>query len=243
MRCFHPLGEARARLVCFPHAGGSASAYHLLSAGLAEDGVQTLAVQYPGRQDRHREACVERVDDLVDAVLRELAPELGDGLPVGLLGHSMGAVLAFEVARRLEEDGRGPVVLFASGRQAPSLPWPAPGTPSLGDADDALLVSELRLLSGGDARVLEHPGLLRLALPALRADYRMLENYAYVPGPKLGCPIVALAGDRDPRVAVGSVALWEQETRAGFELRVLPGGHFFIDEQLSEVLTVISSRL
>lgn len=215
----------------------------MLSAGLAEAGVQALAVQYPGRQDRYREACAERVEIIVDAVLREVSAAHGDGLPLGLFGHSMGAVLAFETARRLEKEGRGPVVLFVSGCQAPSLPWPPPGVPSLRDADDDGLVRELKLLSGGTAAALEHPALLRLALPALRADYRMLENYAYAPGPRLSCPVVALAGDRDPRVAVDTVARWEEETQAEFELRVLPGGHFFVDEQLPQVLKTITSRI
>jgi surfactin synthase thioesterase subunit len=205
--------------------------------------VEVRAVQYPGRQDRFREARAERVDQVVDAVAAELRPVLADGLPFGLFGHSMGAVLAFETARRLEGDGRGPAVLFVSGRQAPSLPWPPPGGRRLGHADDAALVEEVRLLSGQQAEALNHPGLLRLTLPTLRADYRLLEDYAYVPGPELDCPVVALAGDRDPRVAVDTVARWERETRAGFAMRVLPGGHFFLDEHLPSVAETVRSRL
>ncbi len=242
-RCFHPLLQARARLVCFPHAGGSASAYHSLSAALSEVGVEAWVIQYPGRQERFREACAERVDLLVDAVTAEFRLLLGDGLPFGLFGHSMGAVLAFETARRLEGGGHQPAVLVVSGRQAPSLPWPQPGAPSLGDADDTVLVEELRLLAGQEAQALDHPALLRLVLPALRADYRMLEDYTYVPGAGLGCPVVALAGDRDPRVAADAVARWERETRAGFAMRVLPGGHFFVDEHLPYIVETIGSRL
>lgn len=243
VRCFHPVLQARARLVCFPHAGGSASAFHPLSAALAQAGVEVWAVQYPGRQERFREACAERVDLLVDAVTAEFRPGLGDGLPFGLFGHSMGAVLAFESARRLEGDGCGPTVLVVSGCQAPSLPWPPPGALSLGDADDAVLVEELRLLAGQEAEVLDHPALRRLALPALRADHRMLEDYTYVPGSGLDCPVVALAGDRDPRVAVDDVARWARETRAGFAMRVLPGGHFFVDEHLPYMAEAIGSLL
>ncbi|GAB2814861.1 hypothetical protein GCM10027073_53410 [Streptomyces chlorus] len=183
------------------------------------------------------------MDLLVDAVTAEFRPVLGDGLPFGLFGHSMGAVLAFETARRLAGDGRKPAVLVVSGRQAPSLPWPPPGVPSLWDADAALLVEELRLLAGQDAEALDHPALLRLALPALRADYRMLQDYTYVPGAGLDCPVIALAGDRDPRVAVDAVAPWGRETRAGFEMQVLPGGHFFVDEHLPHIVETIGSRL
>jgi surfactin synthase thioesterase subunit len=113
----------------------------------------------------------------------------------------------------------------------------------LRDADDAVLVEELRLLAGQEAEVFNHPSLLRLTLPALRADYRMLDDYTYVPGPGLDCPVVALAGDRDPRVAVDKVARWERETQAGFAMQVLPGGHFFVDEHLPYIAETIGSRL
>jgi pyochelin biosynthetic protein PchC len=242
-RCFYPVPQARARLVCFPHAGGSASAFHSLSAALSEVGVEAWAIQYPGRQQRFREACVERVDLLVDAVTTELRPLLGDTLPFGLFGHSMGAVLAFETARRLEAHGRRPVVLVVSGRQAPSLRWPPSGAPSLVDADDAVLLEELRLLAGRDAEPPADPALLRLILPPLRADYRLLEDYAYVPGAGLDCPVLALAGDRDPRVGVDAVALWAGETRAGFTMEILPGGHFFVDDHLPYLAKTIGSRL
>jgi pyochelin biosynthesis protein PchC len=229
--------------VCFPHAGGSASAYRSLTAALAEVGVEAWAVQYPGRQERFREACVERVDLVVDAVTAELRPLLDDPLPFGLFGHSMGAVLAFETARRLERDGRRPVVLVVSGRPAPSLPWPLPGAPSLLDADDAMLIEELRLLAGREADVPVDPALLRLVLPALRADYRLLAGYTYTPGAGLDCPVLALAGDRDPRVAVEAVARWEEETRGGFALEILPGSHFFVDDHLPYLAKTIGSRL
>lgn len=240
-RCFHPVRQARSRLVCFPHAGGSASAFHPLSAALSKLGVEAWAVQYPGRQERFREACVEQMDLLVDAVTAELRPLFGDSLPFGLFGHSMGAVLAFETARRLERNGRRPVVLVVSGRQAPSLSWPPPGEPSLVNADDAKLVEELRLLASREAELPADPALLRLILPPLRADYRLLEDYTYVAGVRLSCPILALAGDRDPRVAVEAVALWEGETRDEFAIHILPGGHFFIENHLPYISKIVDS--
>jgi pyochelin biosynthetic protein PchC len=238
-RRFGAVPQARARLVCLPHAGGSASAYRALCTALADVGVEAWAVQYPGRQERFREPCIERLELLVDAVVTELAPLFDDTLPFGLFGHSMGAVLAYEVARRLERDGRRPGVLVVSGRQAPSLPWPPPGAPSLAAADDAALIAELRVLASDDEHVPADPALLRLVLPTLRADYRLLANYTYEPGPTLGCPILALAGDHDPRVAVASVAPWESETRAGFAMHVLPGKHFFIDDNLPCITLIV----
>lgn len=241
-RCFHPVPQAGSRLVCFPHAGGSASAFLGLSAALSALGVEVWAVQYPGRQDRYQEPCVEQVGPLVDAVTTELRPLFDDTRPFGLFGHSMGATLAFETARRLERNGHRPVVLVASGRQAPSLPWPPPGRSSLLDADDATLIAEMRLLAGDEAQVPTDPGLMRLILPPLRADYRLLKAYEYEPGPPLHCPVLALTGDHDPRVTVDAVARWERETRAGFALHVLPGGHFFVDDQLPSVAELVNAR-
>src|SRR4051794_9909349 len=116
LRRFHPAPQAAARLVCLPHAGGSASYYHPLSAALSP-AVEAVAVQYPGRQDRRSEPLVDDLLVLADRLADALADEPG---PLALFGHSMGAVLAFEVARRLEREGREIAALFVSGRRAPT---------------------------------------------------------------------------------------------------------------------------
>lgn len=243
MRSFHPVAEARARLVCFPHAGGSASAYFTLSAALADVGIEVWAVQYPGRQDRFREACVEKADLIVDAVITELNELLGDGSAFGLFGHSMGALLAFETARCLEQDGHTPALLVVSGHDAPSLPWPPPGARSLANADNAALIDEMHLIAGPGTAPPFEPMLLRMILPPLRTDYRVLEGWRYVPGTRMNSPILALAGDCDPRVDDDAVAArWADEARAGFTMEILPGGHFFLDEHVPYLAKVIGAR-
>jgi surfactin synthase thioesterase subunit len=236
IRRFHPAPDAPARLLCFPHAGGAAAAQHALSAAVAGP-LEPLVVQYPGRHDRFTEPFAERTGQIVDAVLRELPPDPA-GRPLALFGHSMGALVAFETARALQARGRPPAALFVSGRQGPSLPLPArwPGAPS----DDELL-AEMRLLAGTDEGLLADPMLLELVLPALRADYALLSAYVYRPGPRLLCPVVALTGDTDLRVPVAEVAAWERETERGFSTHVLPGGHFYLDEQLPYVSGVLTS--
>ncbi|MFC7831102.1 thioesterase II family protein [Streptomyces sp. NPDC057375] len=193
-----------------------------------EGRVEILAVQYPGRQDRYAEPYVQSVDELVDAALDALAPRLADGRPVGLFGHSMGAVLAFEAARRLSGAGISPAALFVSARQGPSLPWPSDDMPRLHEADDDTLVADLRLLGGVEDELLEHPELLGLLLPTLRADHMALSKYEYRPGGMLQCPVVAFAGESDPRVPVDNVRSWRHEAHNSFDLHVLPGGGTFI---------------
>ncbi|MFF9767209.1 thioesterase II family protein [Streptomyces sp. NPDC014636] len=238
IRRFHPAPDAPARLLCFPHAGGAAAAYHALSAAVAGP-LEPLVVQYPGRHDRLAEPFAERIDQVADAVLDALPAETASR-PLALFGHSMGALAAFETARALRARGRAPAALFVSGRGGPSLPvvtrWA--GVPT-----DEDLLAELRLLAGTDGSLLTDPMLLEVALPALRADYAMLSAYSYRPGPRLRCPVVALTGDADPRVPVAEVPAWRQETEGPFTTHVLPGGHFYLDGHLPAVARVLTSVL
>ncbi|MET8685782.1 alpha/beta fold hydrolase [Streptomyces sp. NPDC004732] len=247
IRSFHPAPAAGTRLLCFPHAGGSASAYHPLSAAVSGT-VDPLVVQYPGRQERYGEPFAERTDEVVDAVLAAL-PGRGAVAPTtpttstALFGHSMGAVLAFETARRMTAEGRPPVALFVSGRQAPSLPWRPAADRPVHEMSDPELVDEMRKLSGTANELLSSPDLLPLILPPVRADYRLLDHHVHRAGPPLGCPVVALTGDADPRVPVESVRAWESETSGDFSCHVLTGGHFFLDDHLPYVTEVIASAL
>ncbi|MFE3946445.1 thioesterase II family protein [Streptomyces sp. NPDC059118] len=237
IRCFRPAPDAGAQLVCFPHAGGSASGYHSLTTEVAGT-AEALVVQYPGRHDRIAEPFAERLGDVVDAVLPSI-PANGRR-PLILFGHSMGALLAFETARRLAAEGREPAALIVSGSEGPSLPRPErfPQPPS-----DEDLIGEMRLLSGTDNELLNHPEILQLALPPLRADYAMLGARVHVPGPPLRCPVVALTGDNDPRVSIEGVQAWERETEGPFERHVLTGGHFFLGDHLTYVADLVAAQV
>ncbi|MFJ3586830.1 thioesterase II family protein [Streptomyces sp. NPDC090127] len=243
MRNFHPPTPGAPRLLCLPHAGGSASFFFPVSAALSPD-VNVLAVQYPGRQDRRAEPYADSVEALADALLGVLDPR--DDTPLALFGHSMGAVVGFELARRLEAAGRPPAVLFASGRRAPSLVR-ADGT--VHRRDDAGLIEEMRKLDGTDLALLDDPEMLRLILPAIRADYRLVETYRRAPGQRLSCPVVAMTGDADPRVTLDEARSWGAETSGAFELLVHPGGHFYlvprhrtVNAQIQEYLRRLAPR-
>lgn len=236
VRRFHPAPAAAARLVCFPHAGGAASYFHPVSAALAPS-VEVLAVQYPGRQDRHAEAPVDDLFVLADRLADVLAPEIGG--PVAFFGHSMGASLAFEVARRLEPRGTKLLTLFVSGRRAPTTHRDE----RIHEKGDDGLLAEVKRLGGTESAVLDDEDIRNLVLPALRSDYKAAELYHYRPGPDVGCPIVALIGDRDPKVTEAEARQWAERTSGSFELKTYPGGHFYLNDHAAAVIRLIAGRL
>lgn len=227
------------RLVCLPYAGGSASYFFPVAKALAPS-IEVLAIQYPGRQDRHREPCIDDIGKLADAIVGVLDGLDGlDDKPLALFGHSMGATLSYEVVLRLEKRGVMPVRLFVSGRRAPSRYREE----TVHTRDDAGVLQELRTLNGTSGEVLENEELLRMALPAIRSDYRAIESYRCEPGRRISCPITALTGDADPRASVDEVRDWAQHTTEELELTVLSGGHFFLNDHVPQVLDIISERL
>lgn len=236
LRCFHEGEPGAPRLVCLPHAGGSASFFFPLSRRLAPS-IETIAAQYPGRQDRRAEPALTSIADLADGIVHSLGEELGAGGPLVLFGHSLGAVVAFEVARRLEAStSPGPAALVVSGRRAPSRQV----CEDVHLRDDDGVLARLAWLGGTDSGVLADEDLVRLILPAVRADYRALAAYAAAPvGPEtagtVACPIVALVGDADPVTPVDDALAWSQFTTGGFESEVFPGGHFYLSDHQDRV--------
>jgi surfactin synthase thioesterase subunit len=215
-------------LCCFPHAGGSASFYRPLSAALAP-GIEVLAVQYPGRQDRRAEPLIDDIGALADALARVLGamqtPEMA------FFGHSMGAIVAFEVALRLEREGIPVQALIASGRTAPSRP--RSGNVHL-RGDDAL-IREMRELSGTHSALLADEEVLGFILPVLRSDYRAIESYGRRDDAVLRCPVTVFTGDADPRVTPADALAWQRHTEGGFSARTFSGGHFYLSDRVGEV--------
>jgi surfactin synthase thioesterase subunit len=232
VRRSHPAPQAKTRLVCLPHAGGSASFYFPVSRALAP-AVEVLAVQYPGRQDRRQEPNIPDLHVMADRIfdaIRHL-----DDKPLALFGHSMGAVLAYEVALRMQDAGLpAPARVFTSGRRAPSCPRDE----RIHAESDEQLVAELRKLSGTADAMLTDPELLEMIMPAIRSDYRAVETYAHDPGRRLDCPMTVLTGDADPRVTVEEAAAWDHHTSGPTDLHVYPGGHFYLAEPRESALVI-----
>ena len=235
-RRYRPARNATVRLVCLPHAGGSATFFLPVSAALSP-GVDVVAIQYPGRQDRRAESPIDDIAALADRIHATVRrqPEM----PLILFGHSMGAVIGFEVTRRLEADGHGPARLFASGRRAPATHRDE----TVHLRDDAGIMDEVRRMSGTASSVLGDDEIMRAALPALRADYRATETYTCSPDVTVNCPITALTGDSDPKTSLDEAKAWARQTTGAFNLHVFTGGHFFLTDHTDEVIRLIGRHL
>lgn len=234
-----PSGRGDAvRLVCLPHAGGSATFFYPMAKAIGA-AAEVVAVQYPGRQSRRHEPCIDNIPEFADEIftaLREL-----DERPVALFGHSMGAILAYEVALRMREAGLpSPTRLYASGRRAPSRYRDE----HVHDSSDAALVAELRTLGGPNQSMLADPEVLEMILPSVRADYRAAESYRHDPRQeRLDCPVTVLTGDSDPRVSLDEARAWSEHTTAPTDLRVYPGGHFFLVDHSAEITELVARTL
>ncbi|GHC90361.1 thioesterase II family protein [Streptomyces flavofungini] len=233
IRTFHAKPDARARLVCFPHAGGPALAFTALSAALPAD-VELLAVQYPGRQDRRAEPFAEDVTTLAAGVVDALAAF--DDRPLFLLGHSFGALVAFESARLLEERA-GLARLFASAAWPPSADWRAHAG---GVHSDEELLGHVRWLGGVPDALLDDPETVAEMTRLLRGDQEVLGRYQAADGAAVTAPLTVLLARDDPKNTAGQLADWERHTTGEYGLELLPGGHFALTEPGPTVVPLLT---
>jgi medium-chain acyl-[acyl-carrier-protein] hydrolase len=223
---------ARLRVFCFPYAGGTAGAYRSWFQGFGPD-IEVCAVQLPARGARFKEPAHRSLSTLLPELTTALAPLLDR--PFVFFGHSMGALVAFELARELRRrDLAGPSLLIASAHHAPHRPDPDPPLSPLSDEE---FIAELRARYDGiPQEVLSEPELLALLLPVLRADVEILESYRYGAEGPLACPIVCCGGEDDPHTRRDELEAWREQTRADFRLRLFPGGHFYLADARAALL-------
>lgn len=232
---YKPKPEATFRLFCFPYAGGSALIYRHWADYLPPQ-VAVCPVQLPGRGHRLCEVPLSRMTPLVAIVAQEIRPLLNG--PFAFFGHSMGAIIAFEMARLLRRDGAPqPSHLFVSGRSAPQVPDTDPPTYNLPEPE---LLEDLRRLNGTPPEVFNEPTMLKMMMPLIRADFEVIQTYTYAEEPALDCPITVYGGLQDQGIKRENLDAWSAQTTAPCAVRLFPGDHFFINatrELLLQTLT------
>lgn len=235
---FKEKPDTRIRLFCFPYAGGGAASFRSWQDAFRSD-IQVLPVQLPGRGERLPEPGFKHLPDMIQALGPALLPYFDK--PFAFFGHSMGALIAMELTRWLRRTGNPmPVQLFISARRAPQLP--SKELPSY-DLTESEFIERLRELNGTPPEVLDHPELMRLMIPLLRADFSVCETYQYQAEPPLNCPITVFGGLGDVEVPREKLDPWREHTTASFSLHMFPGNHFFIHSAQRDVLRLILETL
>ena len=233
-----PNPQARLRLFCFPYAGGSALMFRIWSNALPAD-VEACPIQLPGRSTRLMERPFTDLSSLIQVLAQALSSLLDK--PFAIFGHSLGALMGFELARQLRRQyGVSPARLFISAGCAPQIPRRGSPIHTLPAKE---FLAEVRRLNGIPKEVLEHDELMEIVIPLLRADFALYEAYVYSAEPPLNCPISAFGGLQDRKVTHRDLEAWRDQTTGAFSLRMLPGDHFFLNTTQPLLLQMLSQEL
>ncbi|MBN9741326.1 thioesterase [Amycolatopsis sp. A1MSW2902] len=229
-------GPVRQQLVCLPHAGGGASAFRPWRPLLPPE-VELLAVQYPGREDRTGEPALTDLAELAEAAADALAEVLD--APYTVFGHSMGALVGYELLNVVRQNGfPAPRRLIVSSQFPPGL-LPDRGVRDFGDEAVLDLVD---WLAGGTSGIRADSRLSAFVAGLVRADYEAVETYRPAAA-EITVPVNAFCGAEDPAVSPDEVAGWAAWCRAGFDRTVFPGGHFYLREAAAETVAAITGIL
>ncbi len=230
------------RLFCFPYAGGGAAIYRGWADELPAE-IEVCPVQLPGREARLTESAYTHMQPLVEALADALAPQMQEK-PFAFFGHSMGAAVAFELCHYLRQTGRQvPIHLLLSARRAPQRP-PRKEDKEIYSLPDEEFMQELRELDGTPEQVLEHPELMQLMLPLLRADFELNDTYELdLERPLLETPIGAYGGLEDKEVDRDDLQAWSELSKGSFKLRMFPGNHFFLNDLRTQLVRAVAGDL
>ena len=237
--CPSPDPQARLRLFCFAYAGGGTASYFHW-AKLVPKEVELYAIRLPGRESRMKEPPYVHLSALLKDLKEVLSPYLSK--PFVFFGHSMGALLAFELIRELRRyNDAQPLHLFAAGHRAPQIPDPQPPLYQMPDAE---FIHEMQhRYNGIPPAILSNQELLVLFLPAMRSDITILDTYRYVDEPPLACPISVFGGENDNSVSYEELDAWRYQTKNSFNLKMFPGDHFFLHNAPTSLLQVLTQEL
>ncbi len=237
--CATPKPQAKLRLFIFPYAGAGTAAFRAWNTGLPSE-VEVCAIRLPGRETRIRETPISQMTPLAETLTDAIQGHLDK--PYVFYGHSMGALVAFEVARNLRRRGQAlPQHLVISARRAPQLP--EVDAPIHGLPDNAFVAKMQERYGGIPDVILQSPELMALFVPVLKADFKVIETYTYQPEAPLGLPISAFAGTQDRVRQAGDVEGWQAQTTGAFTFQDFVGNHFFIQSQQAAFLASVSGIL
>ena len=235
--CRRPVKDAPLRLFCFPYAGGGLTAFRAWPDHLPPN-VEMQVLEMPGREANLRVPSFVRVEPLVRASGDAIRDHMDR--PFAFFGHSMGALVSFELARLLRREGaKQPSALLVSGRRPPQLSIERT-TYNLPEDE---FIEELRIMGGTPEEVLGHPELLQLLLPTLRSDFELCQTYSYTEEPPFTFPITAFGGLNDQFVPREDMDKWREQTTGPFQLRMFPGDHFFLHRSQPLLLQMLSRDL
>jgi medium-chain acyl-[acyl-carrier-protein] hydrolase len=233
-----PSPGASARLFCFHYSGGSAQVFQAWPAYLHQT-VEVGMIQLPGRGHRLTEPKITRLLALSQIVAQALQPYLDK--PFMFFGHSLGALLCFEVARCLRRENHlEPIHLFISATEAPHL---RNRDEPLSSLPKAALIEKLHEFNGTPLEVLQNEEMMELLLPTIRADFELCETYEYHPEAPLGCSLTIYGGIEDHKVESGRLASWSEMTVGASNIRMFSGGHFFINTTQATFLQTFARDL
>ncbi|VEP17542.1 Linear gramicidin dehydrogenase LgrE [Hyella patelloides LEGE 07179] len=236
--CPQPKPQAQLRLFCFPYGGGSALSFRTWLDSLPSE-IEVCPIELPGRGFRMFEAPYYRLEPLIKSLVLALLPNLNK--PFVFFGHSMGALISYEVSQLLRSKYNiAPLHLFVSGHRAPHLPDLKSPIHNLPQSE---FIQALRDYNGTPEEVLNNEELMELFLPILRADFSLIETHAYSLAKPLNCPIDVFGGSEDWTVNIDELKAWQEHSETGFSLQMFPGDHFFLHSAETIFLSALTQKL
>lgn len=227
------------KLLCLPYAGSSSAIFRDWVPALAP-AISVVPIELPGRGARRSQPCFTTVEQAVNSLVKEVSPHFNG--PYALFGHSMGALIAYELCRSIAKLGISPLPtrLFVSGCPAPHTRITTREKSALPDNE---FIEELRQLKGTPSEILDDPQLMKILMPMLRSDFHLVETYKHASGPLVDCPVTVLAGSADVDMTHEAIDGWREVCARQLNTHVLPGDHFFLHSSKDLLLSKIRSDL
>jgi medium-chain acyl-[acyl-carrier-protein] hydrolase len=228
--------KSKVRLFCFPYSGANATIYSSWADSLPGS-IEICAIQYPGHGNRIGDRLRYHVDDLIESILPDVTTRLD--IPYAFFGHSLGALVGYEISKKLPTQG-SLVHVFVSAHRAPQIPDP---NPTLHNLDDLTFLDRIVKLGGMEKELIQSKELVEIILPILKADFTICENYQFQDKYILDCPVSVFGGLEDLYISRNDLLAWKELTSRAFSLRMFPGDHFFIRKSQYYILQVIAREL